>query len=99
MFLRFGHLSFINQFSWPLTEKVLIFNTSFHDSIKRYSFSKHQNKCFKSPQLIDFTNLDDSVVIFQALQTSAASLTSAASVASLASKASTALFPQKTSWS
>jgi hypothetical protein len=36
------------------------------------------------PQIIDFKNLDDSVVIFQALQTSAAS---------------TALFPQKTSWS
>jgi hypothetical protein len=52
-----------------------------------------------SLQIIDFKNLDDSVVIFQALQTSAASLTFAASVASLASSASTALFPQKTSWS
>ena len=34
------------------------------------------------PQIIDFKNLDDSVVIFQALQTSAASLTSGASAAS-----------------
>ena len=50
------------------------------------------------PQIIDLKNLDDSVLILQALQTSAASLTSAASAASLASTASTAIFPQKTSW-
>ena len=48
-----------------------------------------------SPQIIHFKNLDDSVVIFQALQTSAASLTSVASVTSLASTASTVIFPQK----
>ena len=30
----------------PPTEKVLIFNMSFHDSVNL--FSKHQNKCFKS---------------------------------------------------
>ena len=52
-----------------------------------------------SPQIIHFKNLDDSVVIFQALQTSAASLTSVASATSLASTASKAIFPQKTSWS
>ena len=66
----------------------------FYDTVKTFRFSKHQNKCFNSPQIIDFKNLDDSVVIFQAIQTSAASLTSAASAASLASTASTALFPQ-----
>ena len=45
--------------------------------------------------IIDFKNLNEPVVIFQAVQTSAASLTSVASAASLASTASTALFPQK----
>ena len=52
-----------------------------------------------SPQIIGFKNLDDTVVIFQALQTSAASLTSVASATSLASTASKAIFPQKNSWS
>ena len=52
-----------------------------------------------SPQIIHFKNLDDSVVIFQALQTSAASLTLVASATSLASTVSKAIFPQKTSWS
>ena len=51
------------------------------------------------PQTIDFKNLNDSVVIFQAYQTSAASLTSVASATSQASTASTAIFSQKTSWS
>ena len=71
---------------------------NFHDSVKTLFF-QNTKISDKSPQIIDFKNLDDSVVIFQALQTSAASLTSAASAASLASTASTALFPQKTSWS
>ena len=26
-------------------------------------FSKHQNKCFKSPQIIDFKNLDNTEVL------------------------------------
>ena len=43
--------------------------------------------------------LKSSVVIFQALETSEASLTSAAFANSLASTTSKALFPQKTSWS
>ena len=43
--------------------------------------------------------LKSSLVIFQALKTSAASVISLASVASLASTASAALIPQKTSWS
>ena len=85
-------------YSLQQRQQVLKFNMSFHDSVKIF-FSKHQNKYFKSSQIIDFKNLDDSVVIFQTLKTSAASLTSVASAASLASTASTALFPQKTSWS
>ena len=43
--------------------------------------------------------LQSSKVIFQALETSAASLTSVTSATSLASTASTALFSQNTSWS
>ena len=53
----------------------------------------------KISDIIHFKNLDDSVVIFQALQTSAASLTLVASATSLASTVSKAIFPQKTSWS
>ena len=70
---------------------------NFHDSVKTLFFQNTKISDI-SPQIIDFKNLDDSVVIFQALQTSAASLTSGASAASLASTASTAIFPQKTSW-
>ena len=70
----------------------------FHDSVKTLFFQNTKISDI-SPQIIDFKNLDDSVVIFQALQTSAASLTSVASATSLASTASTAIFPQKTSWS
>ena len=44
-----------------------------------------------------WTALKSSLVIFQTLITSAASLASVASATSLASTASTALFPQKTS--
>ena len=62
-------------------------------------FFQNTKKSEISSQIIDFKNLDDSEVIFQALQTSAASLNSAASAASLASTASTALYPQKTSCS
>ena len=32
----------------PPTEKELICSMSFHDSVKKTFFSKHQNKCFKS---------------------------------------------------
>ena len=44
------------------------------------------------------TTLKSSIMIFQALETTAASLTSAASATSLASTAFTALSSQKTSW-
>jgi hypothetical protein len=66
---------------------------SFHDSVKKISFSKHQNKAI----LVNSRTLKSSVVILQALETSAASLTSAASATLLASTASKAQFPQKTS--
>ena len=70
---------------------MLIFNMSFP-----YFVTKINAFC---PQIFDFKNLDDSVVIFQALQTYAASLNSAASVVSLASTVTTALFLKKTSLS
>ena len=59
-----------------LSKKIFFLNTQISDI---------------SPQIIDFKNLDDSEVIFQALQTFAVSLTSVDSVASVASIASTAL--------
>jgi hypothetical protein len=84
----------------PPAEKVLKFNMSFHDSVKTFFFSKHQNKAKLVLKLINsrtLTTLMSSVVIFQALETSAASLTSAASATLLASTASKAQFSQKTS--
>ena len=84
----------------PLIENVPKFNMSFHDSVKKIFFSKHQNKAIlvlKSMNSRTWTTLKSSVVIFQALETSAASLTSAASATLLVSTASEAQFPQKTS--
>jgi hypothetical protein len=63
----------------------------FHDSNKKYLFSKHQNKA-------EFRILDDSAVIssdFSGLITFAASKTSTASTTSAASMTSTASFYQK----
>ena len=60
----------------------------FHDSNKKYLFSKYQN-------IAEFKNLDDSEVPgsdFSSLRTSAASMTSLASATSTASTASKALF-------
>jgi hypothetical protein len=70
----------------------------FHDSVKTFCFSKHQNKIIFVLKLMNSRfrmTLKSSVVIFRALETSAASLTPAASAISLASTASTALFSQK----
>ena len=64
----------------PPTEKVLQINMGFHDSVKNIFFKTLSDI---SPQIIDFKNLDDSVVIFQALQISAASLTSACNLTGL----------------
>ena len=63
--------------------------------LPKKKFSKDQNKA-------EFKNLDTFEVLssdFEALETSAASLTSLASAASLASATSTALFTQRTSCS
>ena len=90
-----------NNIGWPqqpLTEKELNFKMGFHDSVKK-NFFQNTKISDISPQIIHFKNLDDSVVTFQASQTSAVSLTSLASVTSLASTASKAIFPQITSWS
>ena len=78
----------------PPTEKVLNFNTIFHDPTKKLSFSKNQNKA-------EFKNLDDSEVLssdFSDLRTSAASVTSTASTTSVASMTSSASFHQKNYW-
>ena len=75
----------------PPAEKVLKFNMSFHDSVKKIFFQNIKI----SPQINEFKNLDHSEV--QVLEASAASLTSAASATLLASTASKAQFPQKTS--
>jgi hypothetical protein len=68
---------------------------SFHDSVKKF-FPKHQNKVILVLKLLNsraWMTLKTSVVIFQTLETSAASLTLVASATSLAS---TALFCKKT---
>ena len=82
----------------PPTEKVPKFNMSFHDSVKKLLFSKHQSKVIIILKLLNsrtWKTLKSSVVIFQALENSPASLTSAASATSLASTASKAQFPKK----
>ena len=86
----------------PLTEKELKFKMGFHDSVKKIFFQNIKIKLFLPSNILNSRSrmtLKSSVVIFWALETSAASLTSAASATSLASTASKALFPQKTSWS
>ena len=64
---------------------------------KNYFF-KASKLSYITPKIVEFKNLEDSEVHssdFQALETSAASLTSAASETSLASTASKAQFPPK----
>ena len=89
----------LTQPQWPLTEKVLKFNMSFDDSVKRFFFSKHQNKVLKLLNSRIWKTLKSSVVIFQALETSSASWTSAASATSVASTASKGQYPQEKVWS
>ena len=60
---------------------------------KKISF-QNIKKSDISPQIIEFKNMEDSVVIFQALETSPASLTSVASATSMASTASKAQLPK-----
>jgi hypothetical protein len=60
---------------------------SFHDSVKKPFFFKHQNIVILVLKLLNSrtaTTLEYSVVILQALETSLASLTSAVSASSLA---------------
>ena len=86
----------------PLTENELKFNISFMILSRELCFLKHQNKVILVLKLLNWrtkTTLKSSVVIFQALKTSPASLTSVASASLLASTASKVQFPQKTSWS
>ena len=67
---------------------------------KKLFFSKHQNKVILVLKLLNSrtkTTLKSSVVIFQALETSPASLTLVASASLLASTASKVEFPQETS--
>ena len=67
---------------------------------KKIFFSKHKNKVLLGLKLLNSRTkmtLKSSVVIFQALENSPASLTSVASVSSLASTASKVQYPQKTS--
>jgi hypothetical protein len=69
---------------------------SFCDSVEKLLFSKHQNKVKLVKLVLKLLNSrtwktqKSTVVIFQALETSPASLTSAASATSLASTASKA---------
>jgi hypothetical protein len=80
-----------NNIGWPqqpLTYKVPKINLIFHDSNKKYLFSKYQNKA-------EFRDLNDSAVIssdFSGLRTFAASMGSTASTTSVASMTLTASF-------
>ena len=79
---------------------MLKFNNSFHDSVQKFFSQNVKIKQYLVLKLMNsrtWMTLKSSVVIFQALETSAASLTSAASATLLASTASKAQFPQKTS--
>ena len=79
----------------PLTEKFAKIHHDISWFYQKKIFSKDQNKA-------EFKNLDTFEVLssdFEALETSAVSLTSPASAASLASATSTALFTQRTSCS
>jgi hypothetical protein len=92
-----GNFFDLTQPQQPPTEKMLKFDMSFHDSVKKIFSFKTSKESDISPQIIEFKNMEDSVVIFQALETSPASLTSMASATSMASTASKAKFPRKTS--
>ena len=79
-FLSNGHLCLIHHLKlfWPYLastasgRKDAKIQHEFSWFCQNIFFSKHQNKYFKSPQIIDFKNLAHSVVIFPTLKTSAA---------------------------
>ena len=88
----------LTRSQWTPTEKMLKFKKGFHGSLKKIFFSKHKNKVRLALKLLNsrtWETLKSKVVIFQALETSPASLTSAAYATSLASTASIIKFPQK----
>ena len=109
-FLSGGHLYLIHHLKlfWPhmastaSCRKVAKIQHKFSGFCQKIFFSKHQNKAPLDLKLMNsrtWMTLNSSVLIFQALETSAVSLTSAASATLLASTAFKAQFPQKTSWS
>ena len=75
---QINHLNFFDL-TWPQrapTEKKLKFNMSFHDSVKKYFVSKHQNKVIFDLKLLNtrtWKTLKSTVLIFQALETFPAS--------------------------
>ena len=100
VFLRLCHLGFIHQLS-KKSHRLASTSTSVF-MILFIFFFKTPNWNILVLRLLNSRTrmtLKSSIVILQALETTAASLTSVASATSLASTASTALFSQKTSWS
>ena len=99
-FRRFGHLSFINQFSKKWHR--LASTASDRKGAKiQHDISWFKQKLF-SFQNIKFKNLDDSLDLssdFPGLRTSAVSMTSTASMTSVASMTSTASIHQNIYWS
>ena len=67
-FLSSGNLCLIHYLNFfdltrpkhPPKEKVLEFNISFHDSVKKIFFFKYQNKVTLALKIIEFKNLEDS---------------------------------------
>ena len=106
-FLSSGNLCLIHHLKlfWPHTpstasnRKGAKIQHKFWWFCQKIFFSKQQNKVLKLLNSRIWKPLKSSVVIFQALETSSASLTSAASATSAASTASKCQFPQKRFWS
>ena len=105
-FLSSGSLCLIHYFNffWPHAastasdRKGAKIQHNFSWFCQKNFFSKRQNKVIVVLKIINSRTkmtLQSSVVIFQALETSPASLTSVASATSLASTASKAQFPPK----
>ena len=108
-FLSCGSLCLIPYFNffWPHAastasdRKGAKIQHNFSWFCQKNFFSKRQNKVIVVLKLINSRTkmtLQSSVVIFQALETSPASLTSVASASLVASTASKVKFPQETSW-
>ena len=105
---HFGHLITLMASLFTMILLVLVYfimpppSHTGYLTLKSIFFFKTPNRNILVLRLLNSRTrmtLKSSIVIFQALKTTAPSLTSAASATSLASTASTALFSQKTSWS